>query len=214
MKPNLICHEGWWWPADDEAARPVITRDCDPAIRALVRHVDDRRAIVQAGANIGLYPVALSERFNMVVTAEPDPVNWACLSRNLEARDGLRRVAAHNAAFGAAASQCTPTEVHPNNCGAHRVAFGTGDVPVITIDSLGLEACGCIWLDVEGSELFALQGAVETISLFGPIICCEDKGLDHEFFGIERGSLQKFLAERGYREIDRIGRDKVFRREM
>lgn len=212
MTPTLAQIDGLWWPADDQAARPVITRDCAPAIAQLVAHIPGRDLIVQAGANVGLYPLALADRFQRVLTAEPDGVNWACLVRNLEARDSLGRIEAHGVAFGASAGVCAPLEVHPHNCGAHRVNFGKGEVPVRTIDSFDLPACDAIWLDIEGAELFALSGAVDTIRRFSPVIACEDKGLDRQFFGVEPGSLQRFLHELGYNQVDQIGRDKIFKR--
>ncbi len=209
---GLAYYDGWYWPADDTDARAVILRDCAPDIAALLPHVPERRVIVQAGANVGVYALALADRFNRVVTFEPDPTNWACLTRNLTARDALRRVVARHAALGEAPGVCEPTEVSPANCGAHRVAYDRGTVPVVTIDSLNLGRCDCIWLDVEGAELFALKGAAETIRRFSPTICCEDKGLDARFFGVGRGMLQTFLAERGYAEVVRFGRDKIFRK--
>lgn len=214
IAPPIVQVNGLWWPADDHHARPVITRDCLPAIAALLTHVppDRRDIIVQAGANVGTYPLALTDHFSQVVTCEPDALNYACLVRNLEARDSLKRVKAFNAAFGEAPGTCAPTEVHPRNCGAHRVDYASGDVPVMTIDGLGLERCDAIWLDVEGSELFALKGAAKTIERFAPILAAEDKGLDARFFGTPPGALQAWLGERGYSEVAQIGRDKVFRR--
>lgn len=214
---GVLAHlNGLWWPAMDTDARAVILRDCAPSIAELLTHVRGRDLIVQAGANVGTYPLALADVFQSVITCEPDPTNYACLKMNLEARDSLKRVTAIAAAFGETEGECAPLEVQPRNCGAHRVSFGKGPVPVWTIDALlddlGAEACDCIWLDLEGSELFALRGAKRTIERFSPVMCVEDKGLDHQFFGVEPGSLQKFLASFGYSEVARIGRDKVFKR--
>lgn len=211
MTARIASIDGMFWPSDDTAARPVILRDCEPAIRELLTHFRGRDCLVQAGGNVGVYPVALADRFQRVITAEPDPVNFECLSLNLAARDPFGRVEAHAAAFGAAPGFCTPLVVEARNCGAHRVNFAKGPIPVITIDSLGLEKLDCIWLDVEGSELHALQGAAETVARLSPIIAIEDKGL-HRAFEIPDGALQAWLAERGYEQIGTIGRDKVWRR--
>lgn len=204
-------HDGLWWPADDRSARPVILRDRDSDIANMLHHTKGRQVIVQAGANVGTYALVLAQHFNMVVTCEPDPTNWACLTKNLEA-DKLHRVRAINAGFGSAPGVCAMQVVSAGNCGAHRVDFEAGEIDVITIDGLGLEACDAIWLDVEGSELPALQGAASTIERFSPTIRVEDKGLGTRFFGIAPGALQEWLAERDYREVDRIGRDRIFRR--
>ena len=211
MTPALVSYHGWWWPADDFDARPVIERDCLPSIAALLAHIPGRDCIVQAGANVGLYPVALADHFQSVITCEPDPTNYACLAKNLAARDSLKRVTALHAAFGETEGGCTSLEVEPHNCGAHRVDFATGTTPVWTIDGLELDACDAIWLDVEGSELPALKGAAATIERFSPIIAVEDKGL-HRAFNIADGALQAWLAERGYSQVDRVGQDKIFRR--
>src|SRR5262245_29705696 len=99
LTPAITQLHGWFWPSDDKTARPVITRDCDGSIRELLRHVPGRDCIVQAGANVGIYPVALSDHFRRVITCEPDPTNFACLVKNLAARDSLKRVTAYDAAF-------------------------------------------------------------------------------------------------------------------
>jgi FkbM family methyltransferase len=199
---------------DDIDARPVITHDCRAAINRLLTHFGGRDCIVQAGGNVGVYPLELASHFTSVFTVEPDPANYACLKANLAALDHAERVTALHAAFGAKEGACMPLAVHPANCGAHRVTYtDKGNIPVWTIDGLELDACDAIWLDVEGSELFALQGAVDTIERFAPIIACEDKGLDRQFFDVPAGSLQAWLTARGYSQIDKIGNDKVFRRD-
>lgn len=212
MNDHIAQVEGWWWPASDTDARYVIMADYRNAIAAILPHIEGRIHIVQAGANVGVYPITLTDHFATVTTFEPDPTNWACLVNNLKARDGLERVGAFNAALGEHRGVCATLEVHARNCGANRVAFDTGAVPVRTIDGLDLGACDAIWLDIEGSELFALRGAVNTIERFSPTIAVEDKGLDGQFFGVPPGSLQTFLADLGYQEVARIGNDKVFRR--
>ncbi len=211
MIPALAQYDGLWWPLDDADARPVIVADCLPSIALLLPHIIGRDVIVQAGANVGAYPLALADHFRAVYTAEPGPTNYACLKKNLAARDSLKRVTALHAAFGETEGECTPLEVQPRNCGAHRVSFGRGTIPVWTIDGLELNTCDAIWLDVEGSELAALKGAAVTISRFSPTIAVEDKGL-HRAFEIPDGALQAWLTERGYEQVDRVGQDKIFRR--
>jgi FkbM family methyltransferase len=46
-------------------------------------------------------------------------------------------------------------------------------IPTLTIDSLGLERCDLIKIDIEGMEPFALRGAAKTIERFRPIISAE-----------------------------------------
>jgi len=204
--------DGIWWPEGEISGRHVIIRDVDEAVRKLLTHVPGRELIVQAGANVGVYPLALADHFHAVFAFEPDPVNAQCLALNLKARDSLNRVHVSNAALGEKQGGCEVVEVSANNCGAQRIEHG-GSIPVLTIDDFDLSACDAIWLDIEGSELAALKGAIKTIETFSPVICVEDKGLGAQFFNTPPNALQTFLAGLGYQEVDRIGLDKVFRRQ-
>lgn len=206
----IACIDGWWWPESDVRARPVITGDCDAAIAELLPHVRGRACIVQAGGNVGVYPIALAKHFDRVVTVEPDPENYACLWRNALAHDAEVRVEARHAAFGERGGTCRVVEVEPNNCGAHRVE-PDGGLVMLTIDSLMLNGCDAIWLDVEGYELPALKGASLTIERFSPTICIEDKGLD-KVYGAPPGASVNWLGQFGYRQVGKIGRDRVFTR--
>jgi FkbM family methyltransferase len=208
--PVIVQHDGLFWPVADLDARPVIVRDCEASIRRLLPYVRGRDCIVQAGANVGVYPLALADHFRSVITAEPEPANFACLSRNIVARDSLKRVTALQAAFGDRETACEPVILESRNCGAHRVAYDVGTVPVWTIDGLELEACDCIWLDIEGAEIFALRGAAQTVARFAPTIAIEDKG-HHRAFGVPDGSLQAWFADHGYEQVEKIGHDRVYR---
>lgn len=204
---------GLWWPASDRVARAAILRDVEPAMRRMLPHIAGRDCIVQAGGNVGVYPLALADHFRRVVTAEPDPVNAGCLAHNLAARDTFKRVEAHAVAFGAEAGDCQMVEVEPGNCGAHRVEPTAGlGIPVRRIDDMGLAACDAIWLDVEGFELAALKGARETIDRWSPAIAIEDKGLGAAY-GETHGDAPTWLRSLGYSQVDEIGRDKVFRKD-
>lgn len=200
----------------DVHARRVLERDVVTAIPALLEHIEGRSLIVQAGGNVGLFPLALAQHFRSVITAEPDETNYACLKRNLKTHDTEGRITALEAAFGEREGECQPTEVEPMNCGAHRVEFGKGQVPVWSLDDLLLDelkvtALDAIYLDIEGAELLALRGAVRCIRKFSPVIALEDKG-HHRAFGIPDGALQKWLTAEGYSQIDKIGQDKIFKR--
>lgn len=205
---SLKLYDGWWWPEIDRSARGVILQDVDTDVPNLLAHIPGRQIIVQAGANVGVYPAALAAHFEFVVTVEPDEENYACLVANIGRIPNIRY---RRAAFGEASGRASIHVVRADNVGAHRIEPGEGEIPVITIDDMELVGCDAIWLDIEGYELPALKGAARTIEQFSPVICVEDKGLNAAF-GIGPGALQAWLAERGYEQVGRFGRDKVFRR--
>jgi FkbM family methyltransferase len=200
----MIRHGDFWWPDDDTDAHGVILTDVETAVPRLLEHFPGRRCIIQAGGNVGVYPKALATLFGKVITAEPDRANIDCLWLNLA---DAPNVDSRMAAFGEDMGDCRVVEVHRGNCGAHRVEPG-GGVVMLTIDSLGVDP-DCIWLDIEGFELFALKGAEQTIRRCHPVICTEEKGLG-EAYGVRPEAIQIWLGELGYRRADRIGRDTVY----
>jgi hypothetical protein len=101
------------------------------------------------------------------------------------------------------------------NFGGFRVLKG-GDVPVLPIDVFEFPLCGLLMLDIEGYELFALRGAVETIKRCKPVIVLEDKHGCCTDFGYKVGDCEKFLAQFGYQTYKRFhgGRDVIVLHEL
>lgn len=163
--------DGLWWPDSDVRARPAIVSECRQALPVVLPLVKQKRVCVQAGGNVGVYPLALAEHFETVITFEPHPENMECLRANVERPSVL----VFEAALGAAPGLCAMTAAEADNCGTHKVIAGDS-VEVRTIDGLGLDACDLIWLDIEGAEADAIKGAMATIEKFSPIIVLEEKG--------------------------------------
>lgn len=152
-------------------------------IAEAVRH---RGCVVQGGGWIGLWPRELARWFDRVVTREPDPTNYAALQRNIA---GLPQIDAWQAAYGATVG--TTGLTRPQGASGEWRCDGPGDVPVVTIDGLGIGPVDAIVLDVEGSELAALQGAEATISRDRPVIWLE--------YHHHRTAIAAWLQARGYR---------------
>jgi hypothetical protein len=102
----FLSEAGWWFPggcAPGERWRKYLAHENDvlPAIKHLPRA--RRRTCVQAGGNVGLFPVTIAKYFQEVLTFEPDIANWTCLQRNLDARPKRsRRIRSWYAAIGPA----------------------------------------------------------------------------------------------------------------
>lgn len=210
----MIQHGGMWYPDEDVTFHVFHPVEAQRDLPWFLKNVKGRGTIVQAGANVGTYPLALADHFQKVWTFEPDPQSWECLQANLKARDCHRRITALHAALGAADGRGMMQE-HPNepgNWGARYVAPESGgDVRVVTIDWLHLSECDAIWLDVEGAELPALKGAVETIMKFSPVIVTEENG-NGARFGVDQFGIADFLETLGYSVECGIGRDRLYRR--
>lgn len=193
--------DGFYWPADDTWCHKVIhseVSDSDAAV-ALCK---GKNLALQAGGNVGVWAAHLARQFTQIVTAEPDATNYECLKRNIPAN-----VLPWRAGLGAEPGSIGMTLV-PGNAGAHYLG-GSGDIPIITIDSLGLPTCDFLCLDVEGSEPAALRGAEQTIRKYKPVIMFEEKGLSERYYGIKRDTAEKWVLGLGvgYRTVSKIRAD-------
>ncbi len=172
--------DGFMWPVRLQEAKYAILQDVKHMDRFLA-YVPRTNIALQAGGNVGVYPAHLARRFQHVHTFEPDPESYRCLVENIGMGKG--NINAVNAALGEADSQ-----------------LSTGNaVQTRTIDGLDLHALDLLWLDVEGGELKALQGAEKTIEKFRPAVIIDD-----------RGHAGDWLLSHGYAATMKIGNDKLF----
>ena len=165
------------------------------------------RTAIQAGGNVGVYPMALAQKFKRVYTVEPDAVNYEALAINTFNQP---RVVICRAAFGKDYGKSAIDQRCPNNIGAHRIKEGT-EFDVVPIDSLGITDCDLLQLDVEGSEHDALLGAVATIEASWPVITLEMNGLG-EHYGYTNLDTINLMADMGYKIADQVNRDVIFTR--
>lgn len=191
-------------PIRDTVAQQIILREVND-IPTISRYCKQFRSVIQAGGNIGIWPVALSKKFNYVYTAEPDEANFAALEINTK---NYQNILIRNVAFGKELGFGAIDHIDPDNIGAHQVKEGN-EFQVIQIDDLGVEDCDLLQLDVEGFEHFAVIGALETIKKSWPVICLELKGLGKRY-GVEDQETIELLGRLGYKVIEKIHRDVIF----
>ena len=190
--------DGWLWPAKDQNCHRAVF-DLT-GIEKVLPLVGGNSVCVQAGGNCGVWPKELSRHFATVYTFEPDWANFQCLVRNCDERNIVKMQAALGVPRG-------PIRLlgRDENCGAHYVG-GHGVIPVISVDSLYLTACDLIYLDIEGYEPLALQGAEQTIEKYRPVIALENKG-HTDRYGVSQAGLEQLMQRFGYARIGTYKRD-------
>lgn len=194
---------GIFWPKNDRICRPSMMATVSDVSKYL-KHIKHRNVAVQAGGNVGIFPKELAKFFRRVYTFEPDKENWNCLIKNAT-EDNITKI---NAALGDCERSVSIKSVR-DNCGASYVSDGL-DVDLKTIDGLNLEGCDLIQLDIEGYEIFALRGAIETIKKYKPLIIIEDNGLSMRY-NVLKGECDKMLRDLNYEVVDRVHRDVIYK---
>ncbi len=203
IERTLIERNGFWWPADDAWCHKVAHVELDD-LSAAVDLTVRREVAVQAGGNVGVWADHLARQFGRVETAEPDALNYHCLARNVPSNVRHRQ-----AGYGDRPKRAGMSLV-AGNAGAHYID-GAGGIEIITIDSLALEACDLICLDVEGYEPLALRGAEATIRKYRPVVMFEEKGLSERYYGIPPGSSERWVLALGlgYDVARRVRKDVI-----
>jgi len=197
--------DGWYVPSHDIDCHPAILRQSQD-IPEVLKYVKEAHVCVQAGGNFGVWPKILSQHFETVYTFEPDPENFNCLCRNVPDHNVVKiQGGLGNSNSMIAVGVTAAHELH--NCGAYQIT-GQGAIPSFMIDDLCLPYCDLIYLDIEGFEKFALEGAQYTIKEFHPVIVFEDKVLPLNY-GIKLGDVEKYLEQFGYKVVQRIHRDVI-----
>jgi len=161
---------GVWWPDSegDGAAHYVKNarvKDCEWATKRCKK----ARTVVQAGGYIGLWPKKLSSLFDRVITFEPVFELAQCVRENTK---GLMNIDVRELALGAAEGSAH-FSWSPHGRSGLRVTPSSKLEHVRTIDSFELKDVDLIYLDLEGGEGAALEGATQTIARCSPTIVVE-----------------------------------------
>lgn len=172
-------------------------------VQVFRKYVKPGDVVLDVGANIGAHTVVLSQLVGDsggVIAFEPERYNFYTLCGNLALNNIMNVVA-----FQQGVSNENGTIKVPYINSPHNTNYGCLEldadwskvahyvVPCVKIDSIGLERCDFIKMDVEGMERIALEGAVETIKKFKPVLYVED---DREDKSVE---LRRFIKELGYK---------------
>jgi FkbM family methyltransferase len=201
MKDQVVqLGDGIWWPANDNNGDfgagscwyglTVCTPNVPEEVSA---HIPERKVLVQAGGNCGFYIQKYAKLFDLVYTFEPDPLNFYCLNLNVTSPNVFK----YQACLGDQ-HQRVSIGRWMGDVGSIHVTGTDGVVPTMLIDDLNLERCDLIHLDIEGFELHALKGAVNTIQKCRPIIALEHWEEWYNRYQTSSVKIEQYLAGLGY----------------
>lgn len=173
----------------------------------ILPHVRQRRTCVQAGGAVGVWVQKFAEHFDYVVTAEPNPLQRECMTKNVSASNYM----CFPGAFWDLEGEGVLVEHQANNLGAWYIRpCEDGPIQLATIDSFDLKDVDLLCLDVEGAEVEALEGARETILRWRPIIVVEAKWATQQFYKRTDEDLRRKVASFKYERKAKFGRDELW----
>jgi len=137
--------------------------------------------VVEVGANIGTHTLFFARQVGLagaVVAFEPQRIVFQTLCANM-AINSVSNVQCHQKAVGAELGEIRVPALdysRPENFGGLSLeGCQQGEpTPLVTLDSLKLDRCTLIKVDVEGMERQVLAGAAQTIAACAPILYVEN----------------------------------------
>lgn len=178
------------------------------ALDVALRSVRDWSVAIDGGANCGLWTEALAQGFARVHAFEP-AADMAEFCRG-RFKDRSRVIVHQQALWNETA--LVSVVPHPDGPEKTRWRFvrAGGDTEAVAIDDLNLPWCGLIKLDLEGAEMLALRGAVETLKRCHPVVIVECKERLAQRFNASAEEPGAFLAKLGAREVGREDPDRIY----
>jgi len=195
----------------------------DIVLKSVLPHITSspgKKVVLDVGGHIGSHTILYAKYIPdcTVHTFEPQSILFDILDKNIKVNE-LSNVRVYKNAVGHECRRCTMSKMlydgydceivyntHKKlNYGGLQLGSNGEPATMITIDSLELQQCDYIKIDVEGAEALVLLGASETIQKFKPIIFFEhtDKRVNEEMktsMGITRDIPDPidFLVQQGY----------------
>lgn len=168
---------------------------------------------IDAGANVGLYSIFAARRVGSqgnVLAIEPSGREFESFQKNAEL-NALANVRLVRKALSDRAAEVELSVAPLSKSGHNTLGAFAYDTPLDhrervqaerlddLVRSEGLARVDVIKMDVEGGEMAALRGAVETLQKFRPVVLVElsDRALKHQ--GASSGEVLALLQQHGYR---------------
>jgi len=205
--------KGLAMPSFDQFMKTIVPDDGryqHENLEAAVSYCKQRRTVIDGGAHVGMWSRTFADLFDRVIAFEPAPDTFDCLKYNITASN----VEFRNQALGA-----KPGMIHMTlagfegtkrefNSGARFVADG-GNIERVTVDSLELDDLDLLKMDIEGSEVEALQGAVETLKRCHPVVLFESKN-EWRRRGFSENAPHEILSSLGAVKFNKVGIDEIW----
>ena len=198
---------GFWVPNNDlhfeewKAGKPFTQNKC--LLKFIDYCVDKNKKfnhILDIGAWVGTWSIAMNKFCGRVVAFEPDSLHYECLVKNVS--DDIET---HQLAVGSEEKLISLSE---DNFTQSKRIVGEGSIPMITIDSMKLDDVDLIKIDVEGYEMEVLKGAKKTLENVQYLMI--ELNNNTKKYGSSNIEIEKHLSSLGYKVLIEHWPDKVF----
>jgi FkbM family methyltransferase len=181
-------------------------RPWEPHFREIIKLINTGDYVVDAGANFGYNAVMMGKKLGpdgVLIAFEPQKIIYQQLNGNIILNNIF-----NSYTFNTALSNKSGEEIHMNvvnynsewvNIGDTSVGHGGEKVSTLALDDLELLSnFNFLKLDVQGYELFVLEGGINVIRKFMPYIFIEVEPHQLDKFHKQEIDIFNFLKNIGY----------------
>lgn len=175
--------------------------------RRIGQLIDAESHVIFIGTHVGALAIPAAKQARSAIFIEANPATFRLLSLNIQLND-LRNVRAHNVAVGEKEGTIQFVLSTVNSGGSKREPLRkekayyfdnprTASVPMVTLDALlgdSSEPIDLMFMDIEGSEYFALQGMRGALQRTKSLVV---EFIPHHLTNVAGVSVDEFLAEVG-----------------
>ena len=210
----MVEHYGWKFPDFETHLPRMLKKSVDKGLPAEYQVAVRRRSIelcknrdlaLDIGANVGLWSRDFVGSFKHVIAFEPVALFRECLEHNVQGKN----FEVQPIALGDQDTQGTMIITEDNSGHSHLdpATMGTGNVPVVRLDTLNFHDVSYIKIDCEGYEYRILQGAEQTIRRCRPVVVIEQK--PHDAYSKQYGQFAavEVLQTWGMVKLDQVRDD-------
>ena len=175
-------------------------------ITTYVKETKRNKTFLDIGGHIGTMAIPFSKVYNKVCSFEPCTTNYSLLLENITLNN-VNNIDTQNVAISDHKSKVNVFRHDEHNSGCYAIQDDiNGEVECVTLDSLGLTDIDFIKIDVQGSEMNVIRGALETIKRYKPLLMIEASNEKQDFVA-DKDIIVEFLSGLGYNMYHDNGAD-------
>lgn len=180
-----------------------ITRYQQAHLSTATKFCKSYRTAIDVGAHYGIMSYNLAQLFEKVHSFEIQPDVYSCLDKNVTELN-MTKVTTYPYGLGAEIKQ-VKLNFNPDKTFSTHVSDTGIEAKVRPLDNLELTDVDFIKIDAEGYEPLVIQGAMQTIIKYSPVIFYECKGHEKRF-GYTKDSVLDILKPLGYKLLKQLDR--------
>lgn len=203
------------WHIDNGRSEPY-PRELAIVKSYLERFPTRNNICIDVGGHIGTTSLPYSRLFSKIIAFEPNVKSYHYFVQNIKL-NAVSNVELHNKGAYNKNTYCTVLH-HGENSGCFYIKECDDSVldsiEVVKLDDFGIQgAVDFIKIDTEGSELQVLEGAVDLIDKYKPLVQVETNYCSTQYFGYDKERIYEFFRQREYKIFDDDGNNPIFYRE-